>query len=342
MALVIRRLRSAARRWAALGAALLSSAALATMTAPAAASPHASGTAAAEQPNAAVARGVAITARKAFQAGDYETAVALFRRAYALYPAPTLMVYEARGLERMGHLVEATMAYDQVLKKPLSPDAPHQFVEAVETARVEGQALRARIPRLTLLLTGAPPDDPDVEVTVNGRQISTAQLGQNQSLNPGHYRIEARAGPSRRDHAEVELDAGQSATILLDLDAAPGTAGRASARDGAPSLLPYLFGTAFVVGTGTGVAAGLLATGKHSEANELCQSDCAPGSAGAAAADEFRSLRAFSTVAYGVGAVGAFGSLIWWLMGSSSSERADTASVQPWLSPSSAGIRGRF
>src|SRR5687767_13943294 len=48
--------------------------------------------------NLDLARSVAVTGREAFQAGDYETALALFRRAYTLFPAPTVVLYEARSL----------------------------------------------------------------------------------------------------------------------------------------------------------------------------------------------------------------------------------------------------
>src|SRR5438105_2006015 len=66
-----------------------------------------------ENPNASLdlARSVAVTGREAFNAGDYETALALFRRAYTLYPAPTVVLYEARTLEKMGLLLEAVDAY---------------------------------------------------------------------------------------------------------------------------------------------------------------------------------------------------------------------------------------
>ena len=43
---------------------------------------------------------MAISGREAFNAGDYETALSLFRKAYELYPAPTVVLYEARGWQR--------------------------------------------------------------------------------------------------------------------------------------------------------------------------------------------------------------------------------------------------
>jgi hypothetical protein len=61
-----------------------------------------------------------------------------------------------------------------------------------------------------------------------------------------------------------------------------------------------------VVGVGTGVVTGLMATSKHSSAESECpNSICIAGSQGEKDLDAFRSLRTVSTVGYIVGGVGA-------------------------------------
>lgn len=95
--------------------------------------------AAPEAANLDLARSVAVTGREAFNAGDYETALSLFRRAYGLFPAPTVVLYEARTLERMGLWVEALDAFERTTSTPIPSGSPAQFAEAIGAAREEGE-----------------------------------------------------------------------------------------------------------------------------------------------------------------------------------------------------------
>ena len=88
--------------------------------------------------NLDVARSVAVSGREAFNAGDYETALSLFRKAYELFPAPTVVLYEARTLEKMGLLIEAVDAFGRTTRTPVPAGAPAQFAEAIAAARSEG------------------------------------------------------------------------------------------------------------------------------------------------------------------------------------------------------------
>src|SRR5690348_4545609 len=80
------------------------------------------------------ARELGSRAAAAYDAGDYATAQDLFHRAYALVPAPSLSLREARALERLGKLVEAVEAYVRTVRTPLAPDAPEAFRESVQQA----------------------------------------------------------------------------------------------------------------------------------------------------------------------------------------------------------------
>jgi hypothetical protein len=303
--------------------------------------------------NLDLARSVAVTGREAFNAGDYETALALFRRAYTLYPAPTVVLYEARALDKMGLLMEALEAYERTAQMPVDPGSPAQFAEALAAAAEEGRQLRASIPSLTIKTAGVRGDDPNLKVSLNERPLGVEKVGLPQKLNPGRYRVSASVGTERADRADVVLNRGQRATVVLHLaetlpppPPAPTSEGGvesapASTEPSVP-LLAYAAGGLGVLGIGSGVITGLLATGKHGEAVEKCpDGKCALGGDGFAAASSFRTLRTVSTVSYGIGAAGVGVGLLLWLT-ADAEESPETGSLEPWGSANTAGIRGRF
>lgn len=316
-------------------------------------------TARAAEPDAAnldLARNVAVTGREAFNVGDFETALALFRRAYALFPAPTIGLYEARTLEKLGLLIEAVDVYSRLTALPVSTTAPAQFAEAIAVAQAEGDALRSRIPKLTLELRGVGAAQPGLTVSVNGRPLSRAQVGREQLVNPGTYRIVGSLGSEEVASAEVTLVPGQSRRV--ELSVMPSTRPAAATADGAsanaalqleePSSHPiptlaYVAGGIGVAGVGAGIITGLLANGHYQDAEELCENRrCPAGSPGIDAVDAFRTWRMVSSVSYGVGAVGIAAAAVLWLTASGDSEAGQVGSIEPWGTAKTAGIRGTF
>jgi hypothetical protein len=335
-----------ARRWgAAVCAGSLTLAAL-CVTAPArAAEPDAT--------NLDLARSVAVTGREAFNAGDYETALALFRRAYALFPAPTIGLYEARALEKLGLLIEAVEVYSKLTRLPVTQSAPLQFAEAIDAAREEGEGLRSRIPMLTLELRGVRSDDPSVAVTVNGRAVNASELGRGQNINPGTYHIVSTVGGVQRASADVTLMPGQSRRVELNVDAAPmaplpqtDPSAAMSLETGSGSRIPglaYVAGGIGLAGVTAGVITGLLANDHYADAEEQCESGrCEAGTPGPDAVDAFRTWRMVSSVSYGVGAAGIAAGVVLWLTASDDPESGQVGSIEPWGNAKAAGIRGTF
>lgn len=313
----------------------------------------------ADNPNASLdlARSVAVTGREAFNAGDYETALALFRRAYTLYPAPTVVLYEARTLEKMGLLLEAVEAYVRTTQIAVPSDAPGQFAEAIEAARQEERGLRARIPTLTLRVGGVSANDPNLKVSINGRAIGAAQIGQAQRLNPGTYRISGATSGDRSDTAEVVLAEGQKAAIVLNLAAPsfsppPPVVTRPAAASGDTSaaasgnslrLAAYISGGVGLVGLAGGVVTGLLAVNKHSKAEALCENNTCPAdNQGPSTVQDFRSMRTISTVFYGVGAAGVAAGVVFWLLAPDAPEAGQAQALAPWSDARTWGVQGAF
>jgi hypothetical protein len=304
--------------------------------------------------NLDVARSVAVSGREAFNAGDYETALSLFRKAYELFPAPTVVLYEARTLEKMGLLLEAVEAYTRTTRTAVPSGSPAQFAEAIAAARSEGDALRDRVPSLVVEVRGVNTNDPGLNVSINGRPIGSEQLAQPQRLNPGTYRVSGAVGGERRTSADVTLVPGQSRRVVLNLIAQPADPLAAegavstpvdvapTSRRG-PPLLAYVAGGVGVAGIGAGVITGLLANGKYNEAERECPDDqCAPGSPGVDAVDAFRTWRMVSSVSYGVGAAGLAAGVVLWLTASGDEESGQARTLEPWGTANTAGIRGTF
>jgi tetratricopeptide (TPR) repeat protein len=295
-----------------------------------------------------LARSVAVAGREAYNAGDYTTALDLFRRAYGIYPAPTLSLYEARSLVKLGRLQEADEALQRTLALPIDPAAPAQFGEAVETARQERRALSSRIPSLTVHIRGLAAGERGLRLSLNQQPLDANLVGRSFPIDPGAYSIEASTPEGLSDTVQIEVVEGRQVEAVLDL-ARPGPATAQVALAEAPpsgaGWQPALAYTALglgVAGLATGVVTGVMAGSKHTEALELCPDErCPPGSKGEDALDSFRSLRTVSTVAYGVGAAGITAGLILWL--SLPDAKADEVStIQPWLTARSAGIQGVF
>ena len=305
--------------------------------------------------NQDLARSVAVTGREAFNAGDYETALALFRRAYTLYPAPTVVLYEARTLEKMGLLLEAVEAYVRTTQISIPSGAPEQFAEAIAAARQEERALRLRIPTLTLRVEGVSGNDPNLKVSINGRAIGAAQFGQAQRLNPGTYRITGSIGGDRSDTAEVVLSESQKASVVLNLappslsPPAPVIRSISAEPNDAPAasgsslrMAAYISGGIGLAGLGAGVVTGLMSVSKHEQADQECDDGvCIADGNGPGLVEDFRSLRTVSTVFYGVGAAGLAAGITFWLLAPSDPDPSQAA-IAPWISGRTLGVQGSF
>lgn len=298
--------------------------------------------------NPDLARSVAVTGREAFNAGDYETALALFRRAYALFPAPTLILYEARSLEKLGRWIEAAEAYTRTAQTRLDAAAPEQFAEAVAAARTEARELRAIIPTLTPEVSGVSGNDPNLRLEINGRAIGAAQLGEPLSLNPGTYKVSASLSAERHAEAEAVLGKSDRIDVVLDLAApqleaptphAPLDSGGSELRI---PMLAIVAGAVGVAGVGAGITTGAISKGEYTEAKRKCVDDlCTRENGGTEAANAFRTWRTVSTVAYGVGVTALAAGVVLWLTADDPAEAEQTA-ITPWIGPNSAGVHGRF
>jgi hypothetical protein len=318
----------------------------------------------------AVARRMAEEAATLFDGANYEEARDLFHRANQIYPAPTLEVWEARALDKLGRLLQAEELYTSVQRYRLRPEDPEVVHATLHESAVELEALRKRIPTITIQLVGANPSDPNVAVELDGKRLNPVVIGFPKPADTGtrivrllvngrelqQVRLELKEG----DRTPVELHAaGNSASPAVTH---PSVATRPRTRSSAevaaePNAAPgnrpatpwYRLPTAGWISLGvgaTGVAVGAitgaLALSKHSTLTSHCAANGACAPEYGSDIDAFHAYRAASVAGFVVGGLGlAAGTSILWVFPAHNKGSAAQA-LRLQLTPSSAVLAGRF
>jgi hypothetical protein len=149
---------------------------------------------------------------EAYAAGDYEQAALALEESLRLFPVPSLGLWSARALVKLGKLIEAEARYRAVAA--LSADVGDPSVQnagKADAAR-ERVALSMRIPSLSVRLTGASPAE--VSLTIDGLSLSSDQIHLPQSLNPGRHTV---VGVRRAERSEVTLELAEQQHRVVSL-----------------------------------------------------------------------------------------------------------------------------
>jgi hypothetical protein len=306
------------------------------------------------------ARSLASQGKDAFDAKEYARAADLLRRAYALVPAPTIALYEGQSLTRLGRMVEAEEAFMRAMRTPIDAHSPEQFRKAKRDAEQELSALRPRIPKVTIVVTGPGAGTPNLGVALDGKAVKNAVLGVEMPIDPGDHVLTTGAGGERK---EVTFSIAEAERKSVEIEALAPTDAAAPVAPPPPPAAPpppeppppakpastwqkpaaLVAGGIGVAGLATGIVTGLLAGARHETAEKECPNRvCAEGSAGANALESFRSLRTISTIGYVVGGVGLAGGAALFLLAPSSQPAANASKVQVFVGAGSAGVMGAF
>src|SRR5262245_61208540 len=111
--------------------------------------------AASGQPERERARTLGYAGIRAYAAGDYPSASTQLEESYALLPVPSLGLWSARALVKLGKLIEAEQRYRGVLGLSVADDAPPVQHAARATAELELAELLPRLPALRIRVLGA-------------------------------------------------------------------------------------------------------------------------------------------------------------------------------------------
>ncbi|HMF44870.1 MAG TPA: hypothetical protein VKQ32_29560 [Polyangia bacterium] len=174
------------------------------------------------------ARKIGYAGVEAFQAGDFATAHDRLEAAYRLLQVPSLGLWSARALGKLGKLVEADARYLEVIRLPTSVGDEAIQAQARQDAERERGELARRIPSIQVRVQGAPVAE--VAVTIDGAPVVGSALGDSQLVNPGHHRIEGVRGATRA-HADVDVAEGEQREAALGFAAPTAEAGSGGAAD---------------------------------------------------------------------------------------------------------------
>jgi hypothetical protein len=173
-----------------------------------------------ESPKTTEARRLYIEGSRQAEAGDWNLALAAYRRAFELHPAPSTLFNMGYCESQLGHLVEAWLLVSRALAPSEPGVAPGLSPERRAAALAELERLRKRVPILQLSGVG------EIELSIEGGTIVPVEgeattfhldTGAETSwrtlppesrvlLNPGRYHIQQRQGGkvSGNDYAFAE------------------------------------------------------------------------------------------------------------------------------------------
>lgn len=304
----------------------------------------------------ASARRLGYAGVEAFEARDYKGASEKLERAFGVLQVPTLGLWSARALVKLGKLVEAQERYIKVGRLAVSGgDADVQRKAQAEAAE-ELAALEPRIPSLVIDLKGA--EASEVALQIDDVKVATPLIGEPRPVNPGARSVLAVRGSEQR-RLTVTVAEAQQQRVMIDFGApAPPAAGpeaasnatlavgsgpssRSDAKPAGAARRTVGWVAVAVGGAGLifGGVTGAMVLGKKGdlEANARCRDDaCGPSQQGDV--DSYNSLRTLSTVGFIAGGVVAATGVVLVL----TAPKAQSPSAALWLGPSSASVRGTF
>lgn len=252
------------------------------------------------------ARALANAAEKAYENEDYATAVRSARAAFHLVPAPTLVLLEARALERLGQSNEAMARYRLALGLDELPPNP-VFEKAKATARKLLAELEASIPRIRISRHSR--SDPRGSIELDGAPLPEESLDIWLPIDPGKHVVTYQDPTGRKERLTLDLQPGdQEALVLGDLLADD------SSRPSARVITGWAAMGVGVVSIATAAAFALRAQNLEDDLDEHCPRDACPPD-WHDTLSSYRTSRRLSTVAYVAGGAGiAAGSALLWVV----------------------------
>jgi hypothetical protein len=276
------------------------------------------------------AKTLALQGDAEFYAGHCDRAIPLWQRAEAAYHAPTILLRIARCQAMLGHVITAVETLEAVTREPIKADTPPAFAGAVELARRDLVAVRARVATLHVVVHSAG-DRVPVVIEIDGAAQPAGATSF--PVDPGEHAVRVRAGGSSWQ-STVRLRDGQllSCDVALWAEAEPKPP---QVQRGLGLAALGAGGAAVFVGVGFSVAA--LDTSRRLDA--ICgqgRDHCPPS-----AQNDIDHVRTFSSVADG--AIGSGAALV--IAGAIALVTAPRPAGDAWrvrFAATPFGLRGEF
>ncbi len=219
------------------------------------------------------ARKLADEGQRLFEAGDYRGALARLVAAEAKYSAPTIKLAQAEVHEKLGELRQAKALYGEVASATLAAGAPQEFRDAQSDAAAAVKRLEQAIPRVILVLVGAPP--PVLSIALDGASLDGAIWDKPVPLDPGTHKLVVEMSGRPAETWSLVLKEGETRRFEIHSEA-KGAAG--APVPAAPRAAERSFmgpGIAFGIGA-AGLVAGAIAGGVALSKMQGFRSACGP------------------------------------------------------------------
>lgn len=288
------------------------------------------------------------TARQLVGDGDYAAGCPKFEASFALFPSASTLLNIAKCHEHEGKLATAWKDYSQALALNRDTRGAERQQQLAAIAEEGMRALEPRLPRLRIVVTGAPPD---VRVLRDKVQIPAPALGEALPVDPGQHEIRVSAPGRVTETRTVTLEEGKTVTVEIALKEAP-KASPAAAEGGVPTWV-WVTGGAGLALTGASVYFLIDDLAAIDALRENCPTQggvttCAPGyDYESDNARKNRSLALFLGLG-GAGAVALGAAVVGLVTAPSSPAPASQTGLRvrasPWVGPSGGGaaISGVF
>jgi hypothetical protein len=254
--------------------------------------------------------------REAMDARDYKTACDRFEESHRLEPTAGALLNLANCRDKLGELATAWQRFQEAIEKLPAGDS------RLAVAKERSKALEPRIPKLVLLMSGAPDG---LTVLRDGVELGKGSLNLPLPVNPGVHQVIVRV-PGRKDwQSSVELKESERRELALALgEPLPTTAPDASESRPSPvaeapaaqpekpadrstgsgqRTLGFAIGGLGLAGLATSLITGAMVISRKSTVERECNGNLCT-QAGLDAADSGKTLSTVSTIAFAVGAAG--------------------------------------
>lgn len=259
------------------------------------------------------------------EAKKFVEAEATFKEAIALVDAPTLHVRLARALVGQRKFVEALRVYRAVATTDLGANPPPPFVDAVDEAKREADALKKRVPVIRVRTV---PAKSSGAARVDGNDV---RAGEDVEVDPGTHAVTANGAAP----ASIEIVEGERRDVDLVEDSVPFPWRTTST----PTFILAGIGL-FALGLGTGYGIDAIASKK--QLDDACGQDGLCPSEFRSLHDDYVTSSIVSTTSIVVGGAAILTGVIVFAIGkplSASAGSSDASSPSVAVGPTGASVR---
>jgi hypothetical protein len=280
--------------------------------------------------------------------GHAQDALKRFKAADDIMRVPTTGLEVARTQASLGMFIEARDTIAAIRKVPTSPSDPAPFQDARNKAEELDSQLEAKIPSITITVSGGAEGETP-SITVDGVPVPSAAAGLPRRVNSGKHMISARTPSGHgeqtvevhegdRKEVQVALTGGSSSEPVATAEPEPGQTPKetpaepSGPKSHSPTILTWIGvgvgGASAIAGAVTGIMSMSL-TSKIKNNHECSNSVCVNGSAGGNDYSSASSLATISDVTWALAGVGAAVAVVSIVIGHTESEPEKKSSPAP-------------